>query len=55
MEWLSAIIKYIGSGLPVCVLCLCLAIILLNKSVTKKLLTSFLLVAVIMFLILLRS
>ena len=55
MSAFETIVKYAGSGLPVCILCLCLAIIIKNKTVSKKVLTSFILMSVIMFLILLRS
>jgi hypothetical protein len=55
MDWLMSVITYIGSALPLTILCLCLSVIIVNKKVSKKMLTSFIIIAVIMFFILLRS
>ena len=54
-EWLVNIITYIGSGLPLAIICLCMSVIICNKTISKKVLGSFTLIIIIMFLILLRS
>lgn len=52
---LEYIFNCIGSALPLCILCLCLATILNNKTMSKKSLASFAIISVIMFIILLRT
>ena len=52
---LVIIFNLIGSALPLCILCICLAMIIQNRNTTKKSLASFSIISVIMFLILLRT
>lgn len=54
-ETLWTIFNLIGSAFPLSIICLCLAVVICNKTISKKALISFIIVTVLMFFILLRT
>lgn len=52
---LMTILNYIGSALPLCILCLEFATIVHRKTLTKKAFIGYIVIAIIAFLILLRT
>lgn len=52
---LMTILNYIGSALPLCILCLEFAAIVHRKTLSRKAFIGYIVIAVIAFLILLRT
>lgn len=55
IEYAWAVFNYIGSAMPLTVLCYMIVFILFGKKIKKETIVSYLVVAVLMFLILLRT
>lgn len=50
---MSMIFQYIGNAFPLCIIELCLATIISNKTLDKRALSSYVIVSIICFIILL--
>ena len=55
MELFLNIVHWIGSAMPLAILCLMIALVKNGKKVKKKTIASYVVVAVIMFVVLLRT